>query len=162
MTNEMLAQYANYALASAALVITVAMLCYAFYLSQAVPVREQAEVEAKVPATVGGGEGDATAEGGAEPAETSARARKTAGIAGTSIPDLLWLDPDDLAEDARRRDFTMNALYADPVSGEVLDWFGGLDDLSARRVRFIGEPLASPFSSAPTPTPAAAADAGKR
>ena len=67
MTNEMLAQYANYALASAALVITVAMLCYAFYLSQAVPVREQAEVEAKVPATVGGGEGDATAEGGAAP-----------------------------------------------------------------------------------------------
>ena len=62
MTNEMLAQYANYALASAALVITVAMLCYAFYLSQAVPVREQAEVEAKVPATVGGGEGDATAQ----------------------------------------------------------------------------------------------------
>ena len=91
MTNEMLAQYANYALASAALVITVAMLCYAFYLSQAVPVREQAEVEAKVPATVGGGEGDATAEGGAapaaEPAETSARARKTAGIAGS----MSWL-----------------------------------------------------------------------
>ncbi|MGO4131213.1 c-type cytochrome biogenesis protein CcsB [Janibacter sp. RAF20_2_2] len=91
MTNEMLAQYANYALASAALVITVAMLCYAFYLSQAVPVREQAEVEAKVPATVGGGEGDATAEGGAapaaEPAETSARARKAAGIAGS----LSWL-----------------------------------------------------------------------
>ena len=87
MTNEMLAQYANYALASAALVITVAMLCYAFYLSQAVPVREQAEVEAKVPATVGGGEGDATAEGGAEPAETSARARKAAGIAGS----MSWL-----------------------------------------------------------------------
>ncbi|WP_199553848.1 CCA tRNA nucleotidyltransferase [Sandaracinobacteroides hominis] len=49
---------------------------------------------------------------------------------------------DDWQEDAARRDFTMNALYADPVSGEVLDWFGGLDDLSARRVRFIGEPLA--------------------
>lgn len=44
-------------------------------------------------------------------------------------------------EDAARRDFTMNALYADPVSGELFDWFGGLDDLAARRVRFIGDPL---------------------
>lgn len=42
-------------------------------------------------------------------------------------------------EDAARRDFTINALYADPVTGEVFDWFGGLDDLHARRVRFIGD-----------------------
>ncbi|NML92658.1 CCA tRNA nucleotidyltransferase [Novosphingobium olei] len=42
-------------------------------------------------------------------------------------------------EDAARRDFTINALYADPVTGEVFDWFGGLDDLNARRVRFIGD-----------------------
>jgi poly(A) polymerase len=48
---------------------------------------------------------------------------------------------DDWQEDASRRDFTMNALYADPVSGEVFDWFGGLADLEARRVRFIGDPL---------------------
>jgi poly(A) polymerase len=47
----------------------------------------------------------------------------------------------DWQEDASRRDFTMNALYADPVSGEVFDWFGGLADLEARRVRFIGDPL---------------------
>lgn len=46
----------------------------------------------------------------------------------------------DWREDAARRDFTMNALYADPVTGEVFDWFGGLDDLAARRVRFIGDP----------------------
>lgn len=39
-------------------------------------------------------------------------------------------------DDARRRDFTMNALYADP-SGAVLDPLGGLPDLMARRVRFI-------------------------
>jgi len=44
-------------------------------------------------------------------------------------------------EDAARRDFTINALYADPLTGEVFDWFGGLDDLAARRVRFIGDPL---------------------
>ena len=43
-------------------------------------------------------------------------------------------------EDAARRDFTMNALYADPASGEVFDFFDGLDDLAARRVRFIGAP----------------------
>ncbi|USA40166.1 CCA tRNA nucleotidyltransferase [Pelagerythrobacter marinus] len=45
----------------------------------------------------------------------------------------------DWREDAARRDFTINALYAAPDSGTVFDWFGGLDDLAARRVRFIGE-----------------------
>ena len=39
-------------------------------------------------------------------------------------------------DDARRRDFTMNALYAD-AAGTVLDPRGGLPDLMARRVRFI-------------------------
>jgi poly(A) polymerase len=48
---------------------------------------------------------------------------------------------DDWREDAGRRDFTMNALYADPLTGEVFDYFGGLGDLAARRVRFIGDPL---------------------
>ncbi len=47
----------------------------------------------------------------------------------------------DWREDAARRDFTMNALYADPATGEVFDWFDGLVDLDARRVRFIGDPL---------------------
>jgi poly(A) polymerase len=45
----------------------------------------------------------------------------------------------DLAQDAARRDFTMNALYADPA-GEVVDPLGGLQDLLARRLRFVGEP----------------------
>ncbi|HVI99291.1 MAG TPA: CCA tRNA nucleotidyltransferase [Sphingomonas sp.] len=48
---------------------------------------------------------------------------------------------DDWREDAARRDFTINALYADPLTGELFDYFGGLDDLAARRVRFIGDPL---------------------
>lgn len=47
---------------------------------------------------------------------------------------------DDWREDAARRDFTINALYADPVTGEIQDYFGGLEDLAARRVRFIGDP----------------------
>jgi poly(A) polymerase len=46
---------------------------------------------------------------------------------------------DDWREDAARRDFTINALYSDPHTREVFDWFGGLDDLAARRVRFIGD-----------------------
>jgi poly(A) polymerase len=45
----------------------------------------------------------------------------------------------DIAEDAMRRDFTMNAIYAD-ASGEIVDPLGGLPDLMARRVRFIGDP----------------------
>ncbi len=49
---------------------------------------------------------------------------------------------DDWQEDAARRDFTINALYADPGSGAVFDWFGGEADLAARRVRFIGDPFA--------------------
>ena len=46
---------------------------------------------------------------------------------------------DDPATDAARRDFTMNALYAD-ARGTVLDPLGGLSDLCARHVRFIGDP----------------------
>ncbi len=45
----------------------------------------------------------------------------------------------DLAQDAARRDFTMNALYADPA-GEVIDPLGGLLDLLAHRLRFVGDP----------------------
>ncbi len=47
----------------------------------------------------------------------------------------------DWASDARRRDFTMNALYAGP-DGTVYDPLGGYDDLMACRVRFIGDPHA--------------------
>lgn len=46
---------------------------------------------------------------------------------------------DDWREDAARRDFTINALYAHPETLEISDFFGGLDDLEARRVRFIGD-----------------------
>jgi tRNA nucleotidyltransferase (CCA-adding enzyme) len=40
-------------------------------------------------------------------------------------------------EAARRRDFTINALLCDPLSGEVLDPHGGLEDLRARRLRAV-------------------------
>ena len=47
---------------------------------------------------------------------------------------------EDWREDAARRDFTINALSADPLTGAVHDYFGGLDDLAKGRVRFIGDP----------------------
>jgi poly(A) polymerase len=45
----------------------------------------------------------------------------------------------DWKTDAERRDFTMNALSVDRT-GEVFDYVGGLADIDARRVRFIGDP----------------------
>ena len=45
---------------------------------------------------------------------------------------------DDWKEDAARRDFTINALSADPETLEIFDYFGGLDDLRNLRIRFIG------------------------
>ncbi len=48
---------------------------------------------------------------------------------------------DDWQQDAARRDFTMNALYADMADRRLHDYFGGIDDLHAGRVRFIGDPL---------------------
>lgn len=48
---------------------------------------------------------------------------------------------DRIEEDASRRDFTMNALYA-TAEGAIVDPLGGLADLVARRIRFVGEPRA--------------------
>lgn len=45
----------------------------------------------------------------------------------------------DWRDDAARRDFTINALYAAPDTLEIFDWFGGLADLATQRVRFIGD-----------------------
>lgn len=45
---------------------------------------------------------------------------------------------DDVESDARRRDFTVNALYA-TRKGEVIDPLGGLPDIAARRIRFIDD-----------------------
>lgn len=45
----------------------------------------------------------------------------------------------DWREDAARRDFTINALYADAASGLIHDYFDGRTDLAIGRVRFIGD-----------------------
>jgi poly(A) polymerase len=45
-------------------------------------------------------------------------------------------------EDAQRRDFTINGLFRDPESGQVVDFVGGQRDLAARTLRAIGDPHA--------------------
>ena len=57
--------------------------------------------------------------------------------------DLLIVDDNEFgtaAEDARRRDFTINGLFLDPVAGRILDFVGGLEDLERRVIRTIGDP----------------------
>ena len=44
------------------------------------------------------------------------------------------------AEDALRRDFTVNALFLDPFGGDILDFVGGMEDLDDRVLRTIGDP----------------------
>lgn len=43
-------------------------------------------------------------------------------------------------EDAERRDFTINGLFYDVETGEILDWVGGMDDVRRRAVHTIGDP----------------------
>jgi poly(A) polymerase len=46
----------------------------------------------------------------------------------------------DARTDAQRRDFTINAMFEDPVAGEVLDYVGGRQDLEAGVIRAVGDP----------------------
>ena len=43
-------------------------------------------------------------------------------------------------EDANRRDFTINALFYDPIQDKILDYCGGLKDIQSRVIRMIGDP----------------------
>jgi len=52
-----------------------------------------------------------------------------------------FVRPGTFEEDALRRDFTVNALLQDPETGEVFDFVGGLADLEARVLRFVGDPM---------------------
>ena len=57
--------------------------------------------------------------------------------------DLLITDDNDYgtaAEDARRRDFTINALFLDPIDNTIHDLVGGLDDIDKGLLRTIGDP----------------------
>lgn len=48
----------------------------------------------------------------------------------------------DAEHDARRRDFTINGLFENPLTGDIIDYVGGRADLEARQVRAIGDPQA--------------------
>jgi poly(A) polymerase len=45
-----------------------------------------------------------------------------------------------MEDDARRRDFTVNAMFYDPVRGEVIDYHDGVADIKAKKLRMIGDP----------------------
>ncbi|HMJ50050.1 MAG TPA: polynucleotide adenylyltransferase PcnB, partial [Burkholderiales bacterium] len=45
----------------------------------------------------------------------------------------------DQAQDAERRDFSINALFFDPITEEIVDYQGGFADIKARRLRIIGD-----------------------
>ena len=55
---------------------------------------------------------------------------------GRILRDNVW---GSLEEDAVRRDFTINALFLDPISGDIQDFVGGYKDLSERKLRLIGD-----------------------
>ena len=46
----------------------------------------------------------------------------------------------DQSGDAKRRDFTVNALYFDPATSQIVDYHGGLADLRKRALRIVGDP----------------------
>jgi poly(A) polymerase len=57
-------------------------------------------------------------------------------VSGLILRDNVW---GTLDEDAFRRDFTINALYYDPHTEEIIDFVNGLADLAQRRLRLIGD-----------------------
>ena len=62
---------------------------------------------------------------------------------GDSVEDGVILEDNEYgtpATDAFRRDFTLNALFYDPVDKEIIDFTGGLDDIDTRLIRSIGDP----------------------
>ncbi len=72
------------------------------------------------------------------PVET-ATFRTEGGYADARHPDSVIL-AGTVASDARRRDFTVNALYLDPLAGVIFDPVGGVEDCARRLLRTVGDP----------------------
>ncbi|MDE2504886.1 MAG: polynucleotide adenylyltransferase PcnB, partial [Burkholderiales bacterium] len=66
-----------------------------------------------------------------------ADAKHVVDASGRVLRDNVW---GPQIEDAARRDFTINAMYYDPLTQTVVDYHGGLADARARRLRMIGDP----------------------
>ncbi len=67
-----------------------------------------------------------------------ARMQHAVGASGRVLRDNVW-GPQD--EDAARRDFTVNAMYYDPRTQEVIDYHKGFEDARKRVLRMIGDPV---------------------
>jgi tRNA nucleotidyltransferase/poly(A) polymerase len=52
-----------------------------------------------------------------------------------------FVEAGTLADDLARRDFTMNAIARDPFTGAIIDPHGGVEDIKARTLRFVGDPM---------------------
>ena len=93
-----------------------------------------------VPAPDGGGEGDpATDQSSRSRAVEVATFRSDIGYSDGRHPDEVRFSRQP-EEDVARRDFTINGMLLDPLSGEVLDFVGGRKDLEAGIIRAIGDP----------------------
>ena len=60
------------------------------------------------------------------------------GKSGIILRDEAW---GNLEEDVLRRDFTINALYYDPLRNEIIDYLGGIEHIKQKKVVFIGPPI---------------------
>jgi tRNA nucleotidyltransferase/poly(A) polymerase len=65
-------------------------------------------------------------------------ARKDSPTSDGRRPD--FVEPGTLMDDLSRRDFTVNALARNVATGELVDPFGGVADIAARTLRFVGDP----------------------
>jgi poly(A) polymerase len=74
-----------------------------------------------------------------ESAVETATFRKDSGSADGRHPESV--EYSNAKEDVLRRDFTVNGLLYDPIEDRVLDYVGGREDLTARTIRAIGEPV---------------------
>jgi poly(A) polymerase len=93
-----------------------------------------------VPAPDSGSAPDCQAEGGSKsPCVEVATFRSDIGYSDGRHPDEVRFS-NDPREDVARRDFTINGMLLDPVSGEVFDYVGGRKDLEAGIIRTIGNP----------------------
>jgi tRNA nucleotidyltransferase/poly(A) polymerase len=66
--------------------------------------------------------------------------RRDAAYSDGRHPDAITFS--DAENDAKRRDFTINGLFFDPLAGRVIDYVGGQEDLQRGLIRAIGDPLA--------------------
>ncbi|MGC1450769.1 MAG: CCA tRNA nucleotidyltransferase [Candidatus Sulfotelmatobacter sp.] len=92
-----------------------------------------------VPAPDGGEAGGVSEVSSKARAVEVATFRSDIGYSDGRRPDEVRFSPDP-REDVARRDFTINGMLLDPVSGEVLDFLGGRKDLEAGIVRTVGDP----------------------